>query len=301
MVLRPRLHPNALLFQGVESLRQGRRSLYEESRKSETLFALEANEMMSPPWLDFFRWNKISLLNTWLNDLLSSTSGFVCCVEEYCCSWHIVGWMGTQRGGMRGGGDLRSSDPEWVPCPPVALPRSAPNSWASPAFGQPPLQTNSRVHVPFSELLGGKKNSFILFSARCPVLAPDQHIHAITRAHTGVCAWMQTHRLRFRLLIHKVFSKAVIYPIGLSLNAFEWDQSNYNLQCLMVKREKARKEKSQWNKADSAFMWLCFWKPLWTRGGCVPSSVLSWLDNTSRAQIFILNAVFPLVMKYYGI
>ena len=35
------------------------------------------------------------------------------------------------------------------------------------------------------------------------------------------------------------------------------------------KREKTRKENSQWNKADSAFMWLCFWKPLWTRGVCV--------------------------------
>lgn len=54
----------------------------------------------------------------------------------------------------RNGGDLRGSDPEWVPCPPVALPHSAPNSWASPTFGQPAPQTNSGVHVPFSELLG---------------------------------------------------------------------------------------------------------------------------------------------------
>lgn len=102
------------------------------------------------------------------------------------------------------------------------------------------------------------------------MLAQDQHIHAITRTctHTGICARMQTHRLRFRLLIHKVFSKAVIYPIGLSLNAFEWDQSNYNLQSLMVKR-KDEKRKPSVNKADSAFMWLCFWKPLWTRGVCV--------------------------------
>lgn len=52
----------------------------------------------------------------------------------------------------RNGNNLRSSDPEWVLCPLLALPHSAPNSWASPPFGQPPLQTNSRVHVPFSEL-----------------------------------------------------------------------------------------------------------------------------------------------------
>lgn len=51
-------------------------------------------------------------------------------------------------------------------------------------------------------------------------------------------------RLRFWLLIHKVFSKAVIYPIGLSLNAFEWDQSNYNLKCLMVKGENKKKTAS---------------------------------------------------------
>lgn len=136
----------------------------------------------------------------------------------------------------------------------------------SPAFGRPPLQTNSRVHVPFSAPLG-KPLSCLEHAAPC---WHRTNTFMQWRAHTRrLSAWMQTQRLRFWLLIHKVFSKAVIYPIGLSLNAFEWDQSNYNLQRLMGKREKTRKENSQWNKAGSAFMWLCFWKPLWTRGVCV--------------------------------
>lgn len=53
-------------------------------------------------------------------------------------------------------------------------------------------------------------------------------------AHTEwVCAWLPA--------CWRLIHKAVIYPIALSLNVFEWDQRNYNLQCLMVKGKMKRK------------------------------------------------------------
>ena len=60
-------------------------------------------EIISLLWSDFclllFRKNKITLIRTRLNDLLSWMGGFIYGVGKYCYSWHIVGWMGTQRGG----------------------------------------------------------------------------------------------------------------------------------------------------------------------------------------------------------
>lgn len=81
------------------------------------------------------------------------------------------------------------------------------------------LQANSEG--PHSIFVSFSENSFISFNAHCPILAQHQHIHANTETR----AWTQTPRLRFGLLIHKVFSRAVICPIGLSLNVFEWDQT----------------------------------------------------------------------------
>lgn len=126
-----------------------------------------------------------------------------------------------------------------VPPSQQSLPHKAPNSWVSRAFGQPPVQMNSGVRVSFKSLLRNAD--------------PGWHRATLSCNHKHI-DW------GFRLVIHKVFSKAIIYPIGLSLNAFEWDQSNYNLQCLMVKREN-EEERKQWSKAGSAFMWSILWKP----------------------------------------
>lgn len=199
-------------------------------------------------------------------------------VEKYCCSWHIVGWMGTQRGGMavvtsEAVTQSESHVPRW-PCPTQP---QIPERLRTPSSLLCRQTAGSTFH-----LVSFLENSFILFSARCPMLAQDQHIHAIRRARAQEYVHECKRRLRFRLLIHKVFSKAVIYPIGLSLNAFEWDQSNYNLQRLMVKGKRQEKKTVSGIKQTVPSCGCAVENPCEPEGR-VSCSVPSWIDNTSRA------------------
>ncbi len=200
--------------------------------------------------------------------------GFVCRVGEYCCSWLIVGWMGTKRGGMglvtsEAVTQSESHVPRW-PCP--AQPQIPERLQPSDSLLCRQTAGSSAFLVSFLE------NSFILFSARCHMLAQNQ----FNPAHMGTCARMQKHRLRFRLLIHKVFSKAVIHHIGLSLNVFEWDQSNYNLQFLLVKGKRWEKKAVSGTEQPVPSCGCASENPCEPEG-CVSCSTLSWIDNTSGA------------------
>lgn len=169
--------------------------------------------------------------------------------EEYCCTGHIVGWMGTQTGG-----DLKCSDPERVRCPRVAPPHSAPNSLTSPTFGQAPSSDKQRR--PRSIYWACRKTLSALAHAA-------QWWHS-TNTITPECTNrnISLKLTEMRSLIHKMFSEAVISPAGLSLNSSEWDYTICDLQYTMVQKENSREKNRQWKIADSAFMWLCFWKVL---------------------------------------
>lgn len=238
--------------------------------------------MISTPWWDFYadetrffsqyqiRW--LVKQHEWIRLLRR--------VEEYFCSWHIVGWTGTQRGGM---GVVTSeavtqseSHVPWWPCTTqTQIPERL-----QPSNSLLCRQTAGSTFHSLSFL----ENPFILFSARWSVLAPNQHVqatmHTCVCTQTGICAWMQKHRLRLRLLIHKVFSGAVIYAIALSLNTFEWDQSNHNSQCLMVKGCRREKKTVSGIKQTVPSCGCAFENPSGSEGCVWVCVVLRWAELT---------------------
>lgn len=196
--------------------------------------------------------------------------------EEYCCTGHIVGWMGTQTGG-----DLKCSDPERVRCPRVAPPHSAPNSLTSPTFGQAPSSDKQRR--PRSIYWACRKT----LSALAHVAQWWHSTNTITPACTN--RNISGKLTEMRSLIHKMFSEAVISPAGLSLNSYEWDHTFCDLQYMMVQKENSREKKQAVENSRQCLHVVVLLKSPESEGGCL--ILLSWTDNTFRAYTLILEVL----------
>lgn len=124
--------------------------------------------------------------------------GIICCVKEYCCTGHIVGCMGTQKGGVTSNAVTQSeSHVPWSPCP--TQPQIP---WRLQPLDRPPLCRQTAAST--FRLLSLSEN-FISFSTCGPAMARHQHNHASERKQEYI-----SELSRVGLLIYKVFSEAII-------------------------------------------------------------------------------------------